>query len=959
MAMKKTALCLSISLIWLTGCNPDPVITLPTPSPTVTPTPGPTAPVFKGETTLKGKVAIEAQSVVIEAANATGTFRKATNVNNQNYSLAQVPVGERIRLISQYQNNPLVKLSALVDVPESQKELETIVNLDLESTALDLIYVRAAAQGRGVIVNTPVDSLKANALLTAYRSRVQAVLQEIFATPIDAITVNVSEAPKLIQTIDEVLPAIEAILQNQPIPSIAPSTAPTPTPVPSNTPTPGPTPSAAFTPTRLLIKPGESLTIAKDTPLKLWVAGVNDQNQQQAVNVIWTQQSATGQGNLGPDGVFSPGSAGTFIYQASLGSLSKSITITVTDADLKALKLVPDSALTLSTGQKFELRAEGTDEKGNTVTVTPTWELSNSFVASLDTNGVLIPLQPGRAEITARARSFSTSVSLTVESSSTFLIEAAPQNPTVLTGRTQPVQILALDAGNNTVGTAFNFSLSDPSIGSFLTQDTSVNGIIPTVVFKADKPGTTQVTVRDVISNQISTFPISVADNAPFIASFSPANAPLIPGQVITLNGENFSLNPNNNEILFNGIKANVVSSTANSMLVTVPVGAFTGFINISADGKRGNGIPFVISPRLDSIIPTSANEGDLVTITGQHFSTDNPAHNAVYFGSQRASNPINITSSSMQVRVPSSLTSKVNVAVRVKGQLSNFREFELAGASVPSWSEKLAAPSSRSGAKAERISGKIYVLGAYQNSSSDRLEVYNVTDNTWSVQASLPTERSRLATVVLDDLLYAIGGSGDANRLDRYDPDNNSWTQRANSDNSHVGAVAEAYRGKIYVIGGVGSDGRIVEEYNPDNDEWTLKRNSPSRRYDAASAVFNGKIYVIGGGEDDAEDRITAYDVEDDEWIVGLTPMPKKLRKITATVINNKIIIVGGEDQNGKESDGVYEYDPVANSWRTLRNLPSARSGAAVEALSSRVYVIGGENASGDNTNTNFRGDL
>ncbi len=955
--MKKTALCLSLSLIWLTGCNPDPVITQPTPQPTVTPTPGPTAPVFKGETTLKGKVSIEAQSVVIEAANATGTFRKAANVNNQNYSLTRVPVGERIRLTAQYQNNPLVRLSALVDVPESQKELETIVNLDIESTALDLIYIRAAAQGRGVIVNAPVDSVKVNALLAIYRSRVQAILQEILATPIDAITVNVTEAPKLLQTIDEVLPAIEAILQNQPVPSATPSTGPTPTPGPTVVPTP--VPSTAFSPTRLLIKPGENLTIAKDTSLKLWVAGVNDQNQEKELSVLWTLQNTTGQGNLGSDSVFTPSSAGTFTYQASFGNLTKSITITVTDGDLKSLRLVPDTDLTLSTGQRFELRAEGTDEKGNTVTVTPTWELSNSFVASVDANGILNPLQPGRADITARARSFSTSVSLTVESSSTFLIEAAPQNPTVLTGRTQPVQILALDAGNNTVGTAFNFSLSDSSIGSFLTQDTSINGITPTVVFRADKPGTTQVTVRDVISNQTSTFPMTVADNVPFIASFSPANAPLIPGQTITLNGENFALNPTSNEILFNGIKANVVSSTTTSMLVTVPVGAFTGFINISADGKRGNGIPFVISPRLDSVIPNTANEGDLVTITGQHFSTDNPAHNAVFFGSQRASNPINITSSSMQVRVPASLTSKVNVSVRVKGQLSNFREFELAGASIPNWSEKLAAPTSRAGAKAERISGKIYVLGGFQNSSSDRLEVYDVNDNTWSVKASLPTERSRLATVILDDLLYAMGGSGDSNRLDRYDPDSNAWTQRKNSGNSHIGAVAEAYRGKIYLIGGTGSDGRIVEEYNPDSDEWTLKQNSPSRRYDAASAVFNGKIYVIGGGEDDAEDRITAYDVEDDKWISSLTPMPKKLRKITATLINNKIIIAGGEDQNGNESDGVYEYDPVANTWRTLRSLPSARSGAAVEALSSRVYVIGGENTSGDSTNTNFRGDL
>ena len=86
---------------------------------------------------------------------------------------------------------------------------------------------------------------------------------------------------------------------------------------------------------------------------------------------------------------------------------------------------------------------------------------------------------------------------------------------------------------------------------------------------------------------------------------------------------------------------------------------------------------------------------------------------------------------------------------------------------------------------------------------------------------------------------------------------------------------------------------------------------------------------------------------------------MPKKLRKLAATLINNKIYVVGGENENGQESDSVYEYDPIANSWRTLRKLPSARAGVALAAISSRLYAIGGQNNNNDVVNTNFRGSL
>lgn len=957
--IKKSALCLSLSLIFLTACeSPAPV--QPTPEPT--PTPAPTQlPVFQGETTLSGTVALDAQSVVVEASNASGSFRQAVNANNRNYRIAGVPVGERIRVQAQYVNNPNVILSALVDVAQEQREQNTALNIDLESTALDLIYRRAAADGRTALVNTPVASLRELASVQSYRAQVLQVLQEIFTRPIDAILVPVQEAPAVVSALNVAVPAIDAILQNQPVPQ--PSG--TPSPQPTTQPSTSPTVSPGFVPTRLLIKPGNDLTIAKDTELKLWVTGVDDQNNQQAITPSWSAVSATGQASIDSSGVFRPSSPGTFRYLARLGNLSQEVTIRVTDGELDSLEILPNNDFTLNVGQPFELLARGRDTLANEVTVTPTWELSNNFVGTVNTDGVFNPLQPGRVDVTARARSFSASLNITVESASTFQIEFSPSQPTILTGRSQPIQVLGLDPSNNNVASNFNFSVLDSSIGSFVSGDASINGIVPSAVFQALKPGTTQISVRDIFSNRTSTFPITVADNVPYISGMSPANTPLTPGQTVTLLGENFSPVASANQVRFNGVSANVLSATSTSLNVTVPIGAFTGFVNITTDGQRGNGFPFVITPRLNSIFPSEANEGDIITLTGDHFSTDNPAHNTVFFGSTQASAPLNVSNSSLQVRVPGNLNSDINVVVRVKGQLSNSQPFQPAGASIPVWSEQAAAPSTRSGAKARIISGNIYLVGSYDSGDSRRLEIYSISNNSWSTGASLATDRAGLASAVLDDRLYVFGGSGDSRRVDRYIPADNTWVQLDNNNEDErmefgrEGAVAEVYNSRIYLIGGRSSTGRVVEEYNPGTNKWTQKQSSPNRHFESASAMYNGRIYVIGGGEDIAEDRITAYDVEDDRWIVGLTPMPKRLRKASAVLLQNKIYVVGGEDETGAISDAVYEYDPTQNSWRTLRRLPSPRSGAAVAGISSRLHVIGGRNNQSQQTGNNFRGNL
>ena len=102
------------------------------------------------------------------------------------------------------------------------------------------------------------------------------------------------------------------------------------------------------------------------------------------------------------------------------------------------------------------------------------------------------------------------------------------------------------------------------------------------------------------------------------------------------------------------------------------------------------------------------------------------------------------------------------------------------------------------------------------------------------------------------------------------------------------------ALNGKMYVIGGW-DDGKaagVNYEYDPATDKWTQKKGMPRSAHHAALAAANGKIYVIGGFVPPKDTQIPtggAWEPIDDAW----------------------------------------EYDPAADSWKSLAPLPTKRGAA------------------------------
>jgi len=113
---------------------------------------------------------------------------------------------------------------------------------------------------------------------------------------------------------------------------------------------------------------------------------------------------------------------------------------------------------------------------------------------------------------------------------------------------------------------------------------------------------------------------------------------------------------------------------------------------------------------------------------------------------------------------------------------------------------------------------------------------------------------------------------------------------------------------GKLYVIGGWddGKAGGVNYEYDPATDKWTKKQPMPRPAHHAALASANGKVYVMGGFVAPSDTAL---------------PLGAAWQPI----------------------DNAWQYDPVADTWKSLPPLPTKRGSAVAVEAGGKIYTIGG----------------
>jgi len=177
------------------------------------------------------------------------------------------------------------------------------------------------------------------------------------------------------------------------------------------------------------------------------------------------------------------------------------------------------------------------------------------------------------------------------------------------------------------------------------------------------------------------------------------------------------------------------------------------------------------------------------------------------------------------------------------------------------------------------------------------------------------------------------------------------------------------AVNGKMYVIGGW-DDGKaagINYEYDPATDKWTQKKGMPRSAHHAAIATANGKLYVIGGFVPPKDTQIPTggawepiadvweYDPAADSW-KSLAPLPTKRGAAVAVEVGGKIYVIGGATTVADSKDPYFTFfgpslvlttnevfNPATNKWESRRPMSVARNHAYAAAVNGKIYVIGG----------------
>ncbi len=154
----------------------------------------------------------------------------------------------------------------------------------------------------------------------------------------------------------------------------------------------------------------------------------------------------------------------------------------------------------------------------------------------------------------------------------------------------------------------------------------------------------------------------------------------------------------------------------------------------------------------------------------------------------------------------------------------------------------------------------------------------------------------------------------------------------------------------RVYSSGGRASN--FVDSLS----SWAFRNGSNQGRDDAGAAAFNGRIYLFGGyagGGLNCTDAAEMYDPTANSW-TDIANMPMARANLTAAQLNGKLYVIGGYNDYSKQVLNTVEaYNPATDTWDTKTPLPLAMDFMKAVSLNGNIYVTGGEDASGSALNT------
>ena len=245
-----------------------------------------------------------------------------------------------------------------------------------------------------------------------------------------------------------------------------------------------------------------------------------------------------------------------------------------------------------------------------------------------------------------------------------------------------------------------------------------------------------------------------------------------------------------------------------------------------------------------------------------------------------------------------------------------------------------------------------------------------------WTFGASLPGAVPLVRSVgdyfPGNGFFYAMGGrSADTAGSDythpfEYNPGTNTWAVKAatypdNQVNNMACAVLTAGTPQIYCVGGSAAGAATatarVFSYDPVTDTITNLTAPDNWPGDVSGTVLPGgfavvsnKLYIIGGFNINVGMTSQTWEFDPtaavgSRWLQRLD-YPQQRGYVPAATIGGLIYTGGGSLWNGTTLDDTvdsYKYDPVANTWTAIANIPRATGETRAVNVGNKMWVLGG----------------
>jgi N-acetylneuraminic acid mutarotase len=290
------------------------------------------------------------------------------------------------------------------------------------------------------------------------------------------------------------------------------------------------------------------------------------------------------------------------------------------------------------------------------------------------------------------------------------------------------------------------------------------------------------------------------------------------------------------------------------------------------------------------------------------------------------------------------------------------------------SWRQAAPCPIARFEAMGAPVGGELVVLGGFVTSQLDvtsSVQIYDPGSDSWRDAPALLGAQTHVGVARSGgDLVLAGGFVGQLTHTT-----SEVWLRRT-TDGAFLALPAlpqpRAAFGLVelsdglHAVGGLAADGVTdsAEHTVLSGNGWTSRAPLPNPRNHLGAATLGASLYAVGGrhGWDEAsgdQSSLDEYDAAGDSWL-RRAAFPQPASEIAASTLatsGGRMIVVGGSVAGARPTAVVLLYDPAADAWTRLPDLPEPRKGAIAVSIGQEIIVTTGSPTGIDPSASTWRG--